>query len=80
MTSYTDLFYPRSMQSAVGTGGANEGRMNFLQTALDLKERCGWGVFYEGIQPKLLRAAINHSVTFSVYNAVMSNLGDIAST
>ena len=32
------------------------------------------GVFYDGINPKLVRAAINHGVTFYVYDFIINLL------
>jgi hypothetical protein len=31
----------------------------------------GWSAFFDGITPKLMRAAVNHAVTFSIYDAIM---------
>lgn len=46
----------------------------FWATALDLGRRCGPGVFFVGIQPKLLRAGVNHAVTFATYNQLLQML------
>lgn len=44
----------------------------YLETAMKLYTLHGFGIFFEGIQPKLVRAAVNHSVTFYVYNLLIS--------
>ena len=46
--------------------------LGFIDTAISLQQKFGWGIFFEGIQPKLLRAAVNHSVTFYIYNLIVS--------
>eukprot|EP00960_Hanusia_phi_P044285 756559-Hanusia_phi.AAC.1 len=45
-----------------------------FETACDLYTRGGIGVFFDGIESKMLRAATNHAVTFFVYDAVMKFL------
>jgi len=44
---------------------------NMIQSALDLYKLGGLRIFIEGITPKLLRAAINHSVTFFIYDLII---------
>ena len=39
-----------------------------------LKQEQGWGVFYDGITPKLLRASVNHAVTFFVFDFIMQRI------
>ena len=41
------------------------------RVATELYESKGLTVFWDGIAPRLLRQAVNHSVTFSVYDALM---------
>jgi Mitochondrial carrier protein len=40
----------------------------------DLYEEGGVGAFFDGLTPKLLRAAINHAVTFFLYDTIISLL------
>ena len=62
-----------NIQNTQGTKGYKAERdTGFLATALRLQRTFGWGVFYDGVQPKLLRAAVNHSVTFWVYNLILN--------
>lgn len=44
---------------------------NLWQTAVLMQKEFGFGIFYDGISPKLLRAAVNHSVTFFVYDYIL---------
>lgn len=56
------------MQNTVGSDIKS---LSMLTTAIQLKEKGGWGIFFDGITPKLFRAAVNHSVTFYVYELII---------
>lgn len=45
-----------------------------LAVAKELFEERGIGGFFDGLTPKMLRAAVNHSVTFYVYDIVLKML------
>ena len=47
---------------------------DMVNMAIYLKNQYGYGVFYDGISPKLLRAAVNHGVTFYVYEFILKFL------
>lgn len=58
-------------------GGEEEGggkKKSSMDVAIEIYQEGGFGAFYNGITPKLLRAAINHSVTFYVYGLVMNSM------
>lgn len=55
------------------SGGAPSESMS--QVARSMVKKHGWGCFYEGIHPKLARAAVVHATTFFVYEQVMLVLG-----
>jgi hypothetical protein len=59
------------MQNTIGNDGANG--KNMLHSAKVLYERSGIMGFFEGITPKLFRAAVLHSVTFYMYETLMSS-------
>jgi hypothetical protein len=40
----------------------------------DLFQTGGIGAFFDGLTPKLLRAAVNHSVTFFMYGTIITAL------
>ena len=42
--------------------------------AYDLYKDGGVAAFFDGITPKMLRAAVNHAVTFWVYDLIMAQL------
>eukprot|EP01035_Chromulina_nebulosa_P019191 gene19191-25037_t len=58
-----------NMQNTVGSSDASP---NMITTALDLANRGGLGIFFDGITPKLIRASINHAVTFYVFDLIMA--------
>jgi Mitochondrial carrier protein len=60
------------MQNTVGFKKGSEESMSMLETALELKEKGGLGIFYDGITPKLIRASLNHGVTFYLYDNIMA--------
>jgi solute carrier family 25 carnitine/acylcarnitine transporter 20/29 len=41
-----------------------------IQVVKDLYASGGLGAFFDGLTPKMLRAAVNHAVTFWVYDLV----------
>jgi len=41
------------------------------EIAVDLYESAGWEAFYDGLGARLLRQAVNHAVTFSVYEVLL---------
>lgn len=48
--------------------------LNIWQTAVLLKQQYGIRIFFDGIVPKLYRAAVAHSVTFYVYELIMKKV------
>ena len=45
-----------------------------IDVAVQLYKTEGIGAFFNGLTPKMLRASVNHAVTFWVYDLVMSVL------
>jgi len=58
-----------NIQVSDGVAGTDE---TFVGTAVDLWRSGGFGVFWDGIGPKLARAVVNHAVTFYVFDLVVS--------
>lgn len=56
-----------NMQNTQG----DENSKNFFKTSIGMYKKYGIGVFWDGITPKCLRAAVNHSITFYIYDAIM---------
>ena len=45
-----------------------------LEVAIYLYQQFGISVFFDGLTPKLIRASVNHSVTFAIFNGIMDRL------
>lgn len=45
------------------------------QVIQDLYREGGIGAFFDGLTPKMLRAAVNHAVTFFVYDLILGVVG-----
>lgn len=45
-----------------------------MATAKQLYEEGGIGAFFDGLTPKMLRAGVNHSITFWVYDILFVNI------
>jgi Mitochondrial carrier protein len=56
---------------------SSERAPNIWETAVTLQKQFGFSIFFDGISPKLLRAAVNHSVTFFVYDNILRSLAVI---
>jgi solute carrier family 25 carnitine/acylcarnitine transporter 20/29 len=56
------------------TQGKVEGDANLVNTAVSLYKEFGINIFFDGISPKLLRAAVNHSVTFFIYDLLLRKI------
>jgi solute carrier family 25 carnitine/acylcarnitine transporter 20/29 len=52
--------------------GMESERPSMTRTAMRLYETQGLGVFWEGLDSKLLRACVNHAVAFYVFDLLMS--------
>ena len=47
---------------------------NSIEVALELYNEEGIGAFFNGLTPKMIRASVNHAVTFFVYDLMMDAL------
>jgi len=56
-------------------GGDEVGSLNAIDVARDLYADGGITAFFDGLTPKMLRAAVNHAVTFFIYDIIMTALG-----
>lgn len=48
--------------------------VNSIDVAVQLYNEEGIGAFFNGLTPKMIRASVNHSVTFWVYDLMMRAL------
>ena len=65
---------PPSHRYIQNTSGGKGESLSYFAAANYLRDKFGFGIFFEGIQPKLFRAAVNHSVTFLVYDFIMRSI------
>jgi len=54
------------------TEGGKDGSASVLEVSKQLYQEGGIGAFFDGLTPKMLRAAVNHSVTFWIYDLVIT--------
>ena len=54
------------------------GNMTFVEAFIELRDGQGYGVFMDGITPKLLRASLNHAVCFFMYDLLMDVIPNTA--
>ena len=52
----------------------DEENVGTFEVAKQLYEEGGISAFFDGLTPKMLRAAVNHAVTFWMYEMVMSSI------
>lgn len=63
------------LQHAVETGAiTNPSNPSTLEVALYLNKQFGPRVFIEGLNPKMIRAGVNHAVTFCVFQLIIDNV------
>lgn len=63
------------LQHAVETGAIkNPSNPSTLEVARYLNSQFGPGVFIEGLNPKMIRAGVNHAVTFCVFQLIIDNV------
>uniref|UniRef100_A0A0G4HKR9 Mitochondrial carrier protein n=1 Tax=Chromera velia CCMP2878 TaxID=1169474 RepID=A0A0G4HKR9_9ALVE len=58
-----------AQQSTVG--GSAEDAKGAIETAREIWDRGGVGAFFDGLTPKLVRAVVNHAVTFFVFDLML---------
>ncbi len=70
-------------QSLEGTseakGDISNSDTNMINTARSLYKKFGIRIFFDGMTPKLLRAAVNHSVTFFIFDLILRTVVDVSS-
>ncbi len=59
--------------------GSSAAARDTWQVMQDLYAAGGVGAFYDGITPKLLRAAVFHAVTFWVYDTILPSIASAMS-
>jgi len=55
-------------------GAGDDRSSSAIDVAKELYRDGGVNAFFDGLTPKMLRAAVNHAVTFWMYDLLMANL------
>jgi len=66
--------YPIDVVKTLVQNTEGGGPNSAIDVAVQLYNEEGIGAFFNGLTPKMLRASVNHAVTFWVYDLVMSVL------
>jgi hypothetical protein len=66
--------YPIDVVKTLVQNTEGGGSSSAMDVAVKLYNDEGIGAFFNGLTPKMLRASVNHAVTFWVYDLVMSAL------
>lgn len=66
--------YPIDVVKTLVQNSDGADKANSIEIAQKLYQERGIGGFFDGLSPKMLRAAVNHSVTFYVYDILMTTL------
>ena len=65
------LLLDRAMQNTRGADSKTKAP-GFIETGQRLYQKFGLSIFFDGISSKVARAAVNHAVTFFVYDLILS--------
>eukprot|EP00557_Chaetoceros_sp_GSL56_P000076 CAMPEP_0176498880 /NCGR_PEP_ID=MMETSP0200_2-20121128/12597_1 /TAXON_ID=947934 /ORGANISM="Chaetoceros sp., Strain GSL56" /LENGTH=415 /DNA_ID=CAMNT_0017897197 /DNA_START=82 /DNA_END=1327 /DNA_ORIENTATION=+ len=66
MASWIPVYPVDVVKTLVQTSDGSED-ISAWEVTVKLYQECGIGAFFDGLTPKMLRAAVNHSVTFFIY-------------
>ncbi|GKZ00488.1 hypothetical protein MPSEU_001001300 [Mayamaea pseudoterrestris] len=74
MACWIPVYPIDSVKTLVQNTAGEEGHVSSWSVCRKLYNEGGIGAFFDGLTPKLLRAAVNHAVTFAIYDAIMQSL------
>ena len=66
--------YPIDVVKTLEQNTEGDHEQTTFEIAKELYTEGGAGAFFDGLTPKMLRAAVNHAVTFYLYELVMSSI------
>lgn len=66
--------YPIDVVKTIVQNSDGSDKLNSIEVAKQLYQERGIGGFFDGLSSKMLRAAVNHSITFYVYDILMTIL------
>lgn len=73
MASWIPVYPVDVVKTLVQTSDGSED-ISALEVTVKLYQERGIGAFFDGLTPKMLRAAVNHSVTFFIYDVIYQTL------
>jgi Mitochondrial carrier protein. len=73
MASWIPVYPVDVVKTLVQTSDGTED-ISALEVTVKLYQEGGIGAFFDGLTPKMLRAAVNHSVTFFIYDIIYQAL------
>eukprot|EP00980_Cylindrotheca_fusiformis_P030394 scaffold24757_cov122-Cylindrotheca_fusiformis.AAC.1 len=62
------------IQNTEGGVGEHGDGLSLIQVASGLYQDHGFGVFWDGLAPRLLRQAVNHATTFALYEVLLNDV------
>lgn len=74
MASWIPVYPVDVVKTLVQNSDGSDGAVSSFEVARQLYEERGIEGFFDGLTPKMLRAAVNHSITFFVYDIVLNML------
>jgi Mitochondrial carrier protein len=74
MCSWVPIYPVDVVKTAIQNDDEGSSKASFMDVAMDLYDKGGVGVFFDGFDAKLIRAAVHHAMTFAVYEAVLGYL------
>lgn len=74
MASWLPVYPIDVVKTLVQNTSGGEGHVSSWTVSRQLYQEGGVGAFFDGLTPKLLRAAVNHAVTFTIYDAIMHSI------
>ncbi len=66
--------YPVDVVKTLVQNSDGSNNISAFEVTKQLFEERGIGGFFDGLTPKMMRAAVNHSVTFYVYDILLRTL------
>ncbi len=77
MLSWAPVYPIDVVKTLIQANDGTEKSSSALDVSIQLFQDRGIGGFFDGITPKMLRAAVNHSVTFFIYDFIFSALTSV---
>jgi solute carrier family 25 carnitine/acylcarnitine transporter 20/29 len=77
MLSWLPVYPVDVVKTLIQANDGTEESSSAIDVSIQLFQDRGIGAFFDGITPKMLRAAVNHSVTFFIYDFIFNALTSV---